>query len=920
MTVDPTGETAASAQSRTQADPTAARDAQSLPRGANLGRYVVLERLGSGGMGVVYAAYDPDLDRKVAVKLLRAQLAAGGAGSEGFTRLLREAQAMARLSHPNVIAVHDVGLLEDQVFVAMEFVDGPTLGKWLRETARPWRETAAMFAQAGRGLAAAHAAGIVHRDFKPDNVIVGRDGRARVLDFGLARAAGAPEPIVVPGASTDIGSGNSPLHTPLTRTGAFMGTPAYMAPEQLLGQPTDARSDQFSFCVALYEALFGARPFGGDNLADLAYEVTQGRVKAPPADARVPAIVQQAILRGLQAKREDRFPSMDALLEQLAHDPAATRRRWARGLAALAIVLAAFGGWAVVRHQRGELCRGADRKLAGVWDAGRRSAVEAAFRATQLPYADSAFRGAERVLDDYVQRWIAMRTDACEATRVRGEQSEELLDLRMQCLDRRLQDVKAQVDVFSAADAKVVERAVPAAFALSTLDSCADAQSLRAPVRPPADPVKRRRVADLGERLSAVKALKEAGKYADGLAAATGAAKEAGETGYRPIEAEALLLLGDLQDRNGDAKTAEQTFHDALAAAESGRSDAVAAQVWTQVIWVVGFRQARADEANHWSHLAMAAVERAGGDEKLMAPLLDKIALVAYRQGKYEDAAAGHRRALAIAERLYGPKHTAFGTALNNLGNDLFAEGKYDEALDVYRRALAIYEAALGPAHPVVAICLNNVAIALQELGKHDEAIAYHQRALTVRERLSADSLDVAMSLDNLGLCLRSQNKLDDALADHRRALAIREHALGPNHPDVGTALVNIADILRLQKKYDDALASYQRALGMWEKALGEKHPNVAYALSGIGQTQLALNQPRLAVTTLERALALRSAGPGDAVELARTRFALARSLAASGKDAARARALAEQARDALASAAGGKDDLPDVNAWLARH
>src|SRR5215467_4444254 len=260
----------------------AAQPATRLEDGAALGRYVVQRELGGGGMGTVYAAFDPELNRKVALKLVRPE--AGKLDTnEGRRRLLREAQAMAQLSHPNVIAVYDVGTFADQVFIAMEYVEGSTLTQWLAEHQRPWREIVNMFVQTGRGLAAAHAAGILHRDFKPDNVRVGNDGRPRVLDFGLARALsgepekGAPDAERV---SADL-SNHAQLGVALTEPGRLMGTPAYMSPEQLMGQGADHRTDQYSFCVALYQALYGELPFKGQSIEALVREVSQGKVPEP---------------------------------------------------------------------------------------------------------------------------------------------------------------------------------------------------------------------------------------------------------------------------------------------------------------------------------------------------------------------------------------------------------------------------------------------------------------------------------------------------------------------------------------------------------------------------------------------------------------------------------------------------------------
>ena len=313
--------------------------------GDQIGRYVVLRRLGAGGMGVVFAAYDPQLDRKIALKLLRTGIGLGE--REANARLVREAQAIARLSHPNVVAVYDVGTAgaDADLYLAMEFVEGDTLTHWLRRWERPWPEIVAMFVEAGRGLAAAHAVGLLHRDFKPDNVLVGSDGRVRVSDFGLARSA----------VTDDEGGGHHPvpalsdLRTPLTGTGAILGTPRYMAPEQLRGASVTATADQFSFCVALYEALYGQHPLPGETAAEMADGTA--RMAAPPASSVVAPALATILARGLDPQPARRFPSMTALLEQLI--PPAPRPRPRRlalvAFGAASLVLAGAGAAMVLR-------------------------------------------------------------------------------------------------------------------------------------------------------------------------------------------------------------------------------------------------------------------------------------------------------------------------------------------------------------------------------------------------------------------------------------------------------------------------------------------------------------------------------------------------------------------------------------------
>jgi Tol biopolymer transport system component len=276
--------------------------------GAQIGRFLVVDTLGSGGMGVVLAAHDPELDRRVAIKLLHR--------TDQGTRLQREAQAMAKLSHPNVVAVYEVGRFDGQTFIAMELVEGTTLRGWLGEP-RSWRAVTAMFVAAGRGLAAAHRAGMVHRDFKPENVLVDADQRPRVTDFGLV--AGEHGRFAPPADAS--------LDHSLTVEGAAVGTPAYMSPEHWAGVGVDARSDQFSFCVALWEALYGTRAFDGKDAGELRAAVAEGKIRPPPADRSIPRPLEAAIRRGLSRDPASRWTSMSALLDALEQVVAA-RRRW----------------------------------------------------------------------------------------------------------------------------------------------------------------------------------------------------------------------------------------------------------------------------------------------------------------------------------------------------------------------------------------------------------------------------------------------------------------------------------------------------------------------------------------------------------------------------------------------------------------
>jgi hypothetical protein len=402
-----------------------------LQPGERIDRFVLLGELGRGGMSVVYAAWDPELDRRIALKLMHTE-ASGSGPSLGTARqrLQREAQAIAKVSHENVIVIYDVGTAGDEVFIAEEMVDGTTLRGWIDERPRGWREVLAMLTQAGRGLAAAHAAGLIHRDFKPENVLVGRDGRIRVTDFGLARPQvelardtdQVSEPPTLPDGNgvdvlgeTAIGQRSTGS---LTEAGALVGTPRYMAPEQLHGRPADARSDQFSFCVVLYEALWRQRPFSGETVGELRRAVDADRPAPPPAEVRVPSWLRRAILRGLRASPDQRFGSMNELLGELRRDRPAVQRLAIAGVAAAGIAAAALL-WPRGGEPGAPPCAGAERALDGVWDAAVKDRVERAFLATGTPYAADAWTGIERALDERASTSAPSGGSPAMSTRVR---------------------------------------------------------------------------------------------------------------------------------------------------------------------------------------------------------------------------------------------------------------------------------------------------------------------------------------------------------------------------------------------------------------------------------------------------------------------------------------------------------------------
>jgi tetratricopeptide (TPR) repeat protein len=836
-----------------------------LERGQTIDRFVVLGLVGRGGMGEVYAAYDPELDRKVAIKLLRAR----GDAADGKTRLLREAQAIAKLQHPNVVVVYDVGTFGESIFMAMEFVEGRTVGGWLQAGTEPrsLREVLAVYLAAGRGLAAAHAAGLVHRDFKPDNVMVTTDGQVRVMDFGLARHVGdAPEepppslPVsgaanvgdtfdaaFDPQATADLRKGSladsaAPtgkyLSLKLTQTGAMLGTPAYMAPEQFAGRPTDARTDQFAFCVALYEALYGARPFDGATFAVLMKNVTTGAIKGPPAKTRVPGWMRRILLRGLSKEPAARYESMTALLRALETDPTVRARRIVAVVAVSLLVAASALAARKASGTHQAMCSGAAERWAGVWAAGnesspRNASIHTAFLATGRSYAEQAWRGAARYLDDYASRWASAYTDACEATHVRGEQSDEVLDLRMACLRDRLSAARALTDVFASANGTAVENAVSAAAALPRLDRCADVALLKATIPPPDDEAVRQKVARLQERTARLAAVTSAGQCAEAEKEAPTLVADARALGFRPVLADALDAAGHLSDFCVEERLGIERFREAYTVALSSRNDETAADAAAALSCFVLRNQTKDESAaRDWLEVSRAMVDRIGGQVRLAG-------LIAEAQASL-----------------------------------LRHAGRYPEAIEAWKIAAKVQE-PLGPGHP-----------------------------------------DAMSTSNDLGLTYIAAGRLEEARVHFEGLLATTERVLGAEHPKATFPLDNLGEVLNRLGRHAEARAAFERALAIWRRS-GSDRFYISYGLTGLGLAYLGEGRPREALAPLTEALAIRAEKRAGAVEMGETRFALARALWSKPAEHDRALALARAAREDYARETDATNPAPDIDAWL---
>ncbi|WNG50316.1 tetratricopeptide repeat protein [Archangium minus] len=826
-----------------------------LTRGATLSRYVVLERIGQGAMGVVYAAYDPELDRQVALKLLRPE---GHRVEELRRRLLREAQSLARLSHPNVVSAHDVGTCGDGLFLTMDLVEGTTLEEWLKQP-RPWREVLRVFLEAGRGLAAAHAAGLVHRDFKPANVLVGHNGEVRVTDFGLASSPGQPAaPLLHP--RPEPARDNAAL--PLTRTGALLGTPAYMAPEQLQGHGASARSDQFSFCVALHEALYGERPYQGHSLEELVRAMLEGRVQPPGHESKVPFWVRRAVRRGLRARPEERFPSMEELLAALS--PRALRlRTWVAVSAAASLVGLAVGY--EVAHRREVRCAQEAEKLATVWGPEQRERVRTAFLATGRPYAASIWENVSAALDAHAARWRELRTETCMASSstptTTGLQTAA-------CLDTQLWQFAAITEVLQKADAQTVQNAPQMMASLEGLTGCHSTPALVTRPQPPDD--LRPRVDAVRRRLAEARARMDAGSHAQGLEVTSALVPEAQSIGYRPLEAEVLVLHGQLHGLVGKYKEAEELLYRALWAADAGGDDETVARVWLLLIWVVGEQKARMDEADRLVQHARAAVERLG-KERFPAIATEfhlRMGALLLVQGKLDEADAEFSSGLSLSRELYGPESLRTAHFISSLGRVRSRQQRGPEAAALYRQAQALRERIWGPDHPGHALNLSNLASALLWMGQPEEALATLRRSLALLESSRApDHPSLATPLNNLAALLRRRGQLDEARRYFQRALAIFERTKGPDHPNTAAALCGLGYVEADAQRFDEALVHGQEALTRVERALGPDTPRAATSLECLGHIALRAGRYEQARRHLTRALHLvdKEYGPDNA-------------------------------------------------------
>jgi tetratricopeptide (TPR) repeat protein/predicted Ser/Thr protein kinase len=922
------------------------------PAPVRIGPYRLLRRVGAGGMGEVFLAHDDSLDRPLAIKLLHARL---GAERRFAERMQREAKALAKLNHPNVVHVYEVGEHEGRVYLAMEYVAGQSLGAWIHAHRPSWRAVLDAYLAAGEGLAAAHAVGLVHRDFKPENVLRGDDGRVCVADFGLARVGPGPAET----GESRSGEAPSTLDERLSATGTVMGTLGYMPLEQLRGGVVDARSDQFSFALSLYLGLWQRPPFVAATPSERELALAAEPIRPPTSE--VPRWVWPIVKRALAAEPDGRWPDLLHMLDALRHTPARVRARRRGAALLLATPLVVALGWTQLASQPdGDVCAIDEGLLAGSWDAQREQLVRERFAATGSPLAGEASTRVATALSQWTSRWLAAQRESCEATRVQGVQSDALLDRRTRCFEAQRRELDTLVTLLEHADAATLAHTGALLDTLPAPDECS-AAALEADAELPLGPEALAAV-DLGyQTLAAARHALALGHVARARELAARARSEGEAHGYVPLALEGRALQARLHIDGGALElgldelrvlvvAAEQAdqhdlaagFRVTLARAAAGDASDLRLERWLvdeaelaldRVGRVEDRRRitlavARARVAEHGDApdeaeaayrqaFALAQVEH---DEALLTGLHIDHAGLLRRQGRLEPARQALEQAAAQLRERLGARAPELGRVEFDLGVITTELGDLDAAAGHFARALAIDEAAWGR---------DSLELARDRYGMHGLAFARGEleagcklvdEALPIYEaRLGGEHEETGDVLNAAAICRFFVDDFEGAIVLYERALAIQRAQLGDRHSLVGHTHANLGQARLALGRLDAAEADFELALDILSPALGPDHPELALALLGRAQVWQARGDDVRALPELERVLAWGD----DALQgsdLAELRFALARArvVVHGERELPGARELAELALVTFEAAELERLAAP-VRAWLAR-
>lgn len=799
-------------------------DADELVVGSSLGRYVLLGKVGEGGMGVVYSAFDPELDRRIAVKVIRSEAAA--ASEEAKQQLRGEARAMARLTHPNVVRVYDVGRQGGLVYIAMEYVDGVDLGRFAARNSGEWRTVFAACVQAGRGLLAAHEAGLVHRDFKPSNVLCAHDGRVLVADFGLTR-------LLRPG--TREGDGAE------TRAA---GTPGYVAPEQAKGLASTAKSDQYSYCVTLAQCLLGSDPnahAASDaptvstlESAELAEQSAQER-----SGAIAPRRLRSVLRKGMAFRSEERHETMQALLAQLQR--VVHRRKRIRIVLTSIVAAAGIGVLMFVVGKRmteqAPLCANSDAPVTSVWNEPREHALVELL--AQSPYQGHAKHFIASV-SKAAENLALEHKSACEATFIGHTQSAELYDRQMFCLGSQL---TALGTIVSAAEGgSSLESAQSGLAKLGSPVDCVPSESMLNVQAPPRDPAIRSKMQEVDRTLADAKLYARKDQAANVLATTKRGVELARAIGYDPLLARALLshseILGSME-RFEDARAVAEEARDA---ASRGRDNVLLIRSLILLAEHATSNEDRGAEGLAYVDTARSIALGTTLPPYFRALLHRSAAIVARANDKAESSLEEAGQGLALLAGLEGDTSSPRGLELREsllsiVASASFDVGDYAGALNGFEEIAALRSQRLGPKHSGIASSLANLATIQYKMGKIDDANATLSNAKQLLASPDASKSVLARCLNLQGLILNRLGNAEQAASTYREAIVVQTEVYGEAHRMVWSSKNNLANVLVELEQWEEAVALQEAQVTWATKSIGKDSAKAITAYINLANT-----------------------------------------------------------------------------------
>ncbi|MEX1361658.1 MAG: serine/threonine-protein kinase [Nannocystaceae bacterium] len=802
-----------------------------LGAGDAIGRYRIIERLGRGSMGVVYRAFDPTLERDVAVKLVSTG-APGTQARRDRDRLRIEARTLARVSHPNVVSVLDVGEHAGEVFFAMELVHGPTLRQWLHRRDRPWRDVFEVLLAVGRGLAAVHEVGLVHRDVKPSNVMMGDDGRPQLMDFGLASST--TEEQSTRGSSPSSAAGSARAGSPSRPQGTLL----YMAPEQHQGRVLDPRADQFSLCVTMHEALLGIHPYEGGSPLGIAASIMEGRLRPLTATGRAPMRILATLRRGLATAPTDRYPDVPSLLQALERS-ARRPRVWAlaAGLGSVAALSAALAVGPGPQRPPSD-CAVLESSVASVWGRSTRAQVRERFAAAGESFAEESWPRVDQAMTEYQRAWTEHREAACSPS-----SAPPLPEGGLECLERQRRSFASLAEQLTHADPTTVRAAVTAVGHLPAVSDCTHPGRLQRRAILPINLAQRAKVQQLEGELAEVLSMVLLQRHDAVLTAVAELEPRARQLQQTRLLSDLLHMRGMAQQSVGRLDAAKAAASEAYFLSESEDDARGAATAALLLANVVGYHGRQTDEGLVWLRRADVAMQRMPEQDPAMAAMQHRITgNLAIVEGDRELALQQHRRAAELALAHWGRESLRPLVHREAYANALFHAGRRAEATEILRGVLADRERGLGPRSHRLASTLNNLAAMLATGGELDEAAGLLGRVVSLTEHgLPAEQMAAIDALRSLSFIRVEQDRLDEALELAQRRLELQQRLTPGIHAQLADAIASVGVVHSFRGEEEMAAQDFRRQLDMLRALDLEGDERYAMALFNWRQTALAV-------------------------------------------------------------------------------